>query len=95
MHYKQQVALKYAELVYYGLWFTPSKEAFDAFIDKTQEKVSGDVKLKLYKGSVTVSGRRSPDSRYKVELATYGKGDRFDQSLAKGFIDLWAMPYKK
>ena len=71
------------------------QEALDAFVDKTQERVSGEVKLKLYKGSVTVAGRKSPYTRYKEALATYGEGDKFDQSLAKGFIDLWAMPYKK
>ncbi len=93
--YKRALSERYSELVYYGLWFTPLKEAIDAFVDGTQENVSGDVKLKLYKGSVTVCGRRSPKSRYKIELATYGKGDIFDQSLAKGFIDLWALPFKK
>ncbi|MFC1549060.1 argininosuccinate synthase [Candidatus Omnitrophota bacterium] len=92
--YKQLFAQRYSELVYYGLWFTPLKESMDAFIESTQKAVSGDVKLKLYKGSVTVAGRKSPNSRYKLELATYGEGDIFDQSLAKGFIDLWAMPYK-
>ncbi|MEA3490052.1 MAG: argininosuccinate synthase [Candidatus Omnitrophota bacterium] len=92
--YKQAVAQRYSELVYYGLWFTPLKESLDAFIDSTQEKVSGDVKIKLYKGNATVCGRKSRNSRYKIQLATYGKGDVFDQSLAKGFIDLWAMPYK-
>ena len=92
--YKRSVSERYAELVYYGLWFTPLKGSMDAFIDSTQKNVSGDVKLKLYKGSVTVCGRKSPKSRYKMELATYGEGDIFDQSPAKGFIDLWAMPYK-
>ena len=93
--YKRALSERYSELVYYGLWFTPLKEAIDAFVDETQKNVSGDVKLKLYKGNVTVCGRRSPKSRYKMELATYGKGDIFDQSLAKGFIDLWALPYRK
>ncbi len=93
--YKDILAIRYSELVYYGLWFTPLKEAIDAFVDATQANVSGEVKLKLYKGSVTVSGRKSPNTRYKKALATYGKGDIFDQSLAKGFIDLWALPYKK
>ena len=92
--YKEGVSRLYSEIVYYGLWFAPLKGALDAFVDETQEKLSGDVKLKLYKGNVTVAGRKSPNSRYKLELATYGKGDIFDQSLAKGFIDLWAMPYK-
>ncbi len=93
--YKHGVSRTYSELVYYGLWFTPLKDALDAFIDKTQQRVSGDVKIKLYKGTASVVGRKSPNSRYRVALATYGKGDVFDQSLAKGFIDLWAMPYKK
>ncbi len=93
--YKHGVSRTYSELVYYGLWFTPLKEALDAFIEKTQQKVSGDVKIKLYKGTASVAGRKSPNSRYSVKLATYGKGDVFDQSLAKGFIDLWAMPYRK
>ena len=93
--YKRGVSDRYAELVYNGLWFTPLKEALDAFVDSTQEKVSGEVRVKLYKGMVTAVGRKSPNSRYKHELATYGEGDVFDQSLAKGFIDLWAMPYKK
>ena len=93
--YKHALSQRYSELVYDGLWFTPLKEAIDAFVDRTQENVSGDVKLKLYKGTVTVCGRKSPRSRYNIKLATYGEGDIFDQSLAKGFIDLWAMPYKK
>jgi len=93
--FKRNISERYSEMIYNGLWFTPLKEAFDAFIDKTQKNVSGDVKLKLYKGSVTVAGRKSRHSRYKLELATYGEGDIFDQSLAKGFIDLWAMPYRK
>jgi len=93
--HKVLLAERYAELVYYGLWFTPLKSSIDAFVDSTQKDVSGDVKLKLYKGSVTVAGRKSPKSRYNKKLATYGKGDIFDQSLAKGFIDLWAMPYRK
>ncbi|MDP8259320.1 MAG: argininosuccinate synthase [Candidatus Aadella gelida] len=94
LKYKRGLAVRYSELVYNGLWFTPLKEAIDAFVDKTQENVKGDVKIKLYKGNVTVCGRKSPKSRYKEELATYSEGDVFDQSLAKGFIDLWVMPYK-
>ncbi len=92
--FKRGLAGRYSELVYNGLWFTPLKESIDAFVDKSQEKVSGEVKLKLYKGNVIISGRKSRNSRYKKELATYSEGDKFDQSLAKGFIDLWAMPYK-
>jgi len=94
LHFKDLVAAKYAELVYYGLWYTPLKEALDAFIDETQKKVNGTVRLKLHKGTCSVVGRKSPDSLYKKELATYEEGDKFDQSLAKGFIDLWGLPYK-
>ena len=94
MHYKDTVALKYAELVYYGLWYTPLKKALDKFIDQTQKYVNGTVKLKLVKGNCSVVGRRSPNSLYKKDLATYEKGDKFDQSLAKGFIELWGLPYK-
>ena len=93
-HFKEIVALKYAELTYYGLWHTPLKEALDKFIDETQKYVNGTVKLKLHKGNCVAVGRKSPDSLYKKELATYEKGDKFDQSLAKGFIELWGLPYK-
>ena len=94
LHFKEIVAQKYAELTYYGLWYTPLEEALDKFIDGTQGKVNGTVKLKLHKGNCSVVGRRSPDSLYKKELATYEEGDVFDQSLAKGFIELWGLPYK-
>ncbi|MBU1084557.1 MAG: argininosuccinate synthase [Candidatus Omnitrophota bacterium] len=94
LKYKSAIAARYADLVYNGLWFTPLKKAIDAFVDKTQENVVGEVRVKLYKGKVTVCGRKSPRSRYKEKLATYGEGDIFDQSLAKGFIDLWVMPYR-
>jgi len=94
MHFKDIISLKYADLVYYGLWYTPLREALDKFIDETQKKVNGTVRMKLHKGSCSVVGRKSPDSLYKKELATYEKGDRFDQSLAKGFIELWGLPYK-
>jgi argininosuccinate synthase len=94
-HFKEFVALKYAELIYYGLWYTPLKKALDKFIHETQKNVTGTVKLKLCKGACTVVGRKSPYSMYKKELATYGEGDQFDQSLAKGFIEIWGLPYKK
>jgi argininosuccinate synthase len=93
-HYKEGIAQKYAELVYYGLWFTPLRKALDAFIDETQKKVTGTVRVKLRKFSSVVVGRRSPHSMYKESLATYSAKDKFDQRLAKGFIDLWALPYK-
>ncbi|MFH1798960.1 MAG: argininosuccinate synthase [Candidatus Omnitrophota bacterium] len=95
LKFKQTVSACYSRLVYNGLWFTPLKEALDAFISNTQKNVSGEVKLKLYKGNVLVCGRKSPKSRYNINFATYSDGDIFDQSLAKGFIDLWAMPYRK
>jgi argininosuccinate synthase len=94
LHYKEGISQKYAELVYYGLWFTPLRSALDAFIAKTQEKVTGTVRLKLRKYSSHVVGRTSPHSLYKESLATYSQKDKFDQRLAKGFIDLWALPYK-
>lgn len=93
-HFKEIISLKYAELTYYGLWYTPLKAALDKFIDATQERVNGVVKVRLHKGNCVVVGRRSPDSLYKKELATYEEGDRFDQSLAKGFIQLWGLPYR-
>jgi argininosuccinate synthase len=91
--FKELVGQKYSELVYNGLWFTPLREALDAFVERTQKVANGEVKLKLYKGNVDVVARRSPDSKYRLNLATYSEGDEFDQSLAKGFIDLWSMPY--
>ena len=95
LHYKEGIGQKYAELVYYGLWFTPLKVALDAFVDKTQTRVTGTVRVRLRQYSSAVVGRRSPNSLYKESLATYSEKDKFDQRLAKGFIDLWALPYKK
>lgn len=94
-HFKSVVSLKYAELIYYGLWYTQLKESLDKFIDHTQKNVTGLVKLKLKPGSATVVGRKSAYSLYRPELATYSKEDKFDQKLAKGFIELWGLPYKK
>jgi argininosuccinate synthase len=94
LHYKELVSSKYAELCYYGLWYTPLRDALDAFVDQTQKRVNGTVRVKLYKGNCAVVGRKSPDSMYKKELATYEKGDVFDQSLAKGFVEIWGLPYK-
>ncbi|MDP3789947.1 MAG: argininosuccinate synthase [Candidatus Omnitrophota bacterium] len=94
LHFKDAIALKYADLVYYGLWYTPLRRALDKFIDDTQKNVNGTVKIKLHKGNCVVVGRKSPNSLYKKELATYEEGDKFDQSLAKGFIEIWGLPYK-
>ena len=95
LHFKEGIAQKYAELVYYGLWFTPLRVALDRFVEETQKNVSGSVRVKLRKYSSQVVGRKSPHSLYRESLATYGAKDKFDQRLAKGFIDLWALPYKK
>ncbi len=94
-HFKQMISQRYAELVYYGLWFSPLKEALDGFIETTQKNITGTVRLKLYKGMCTVCGRKSGYSLYNKELATYGEGDIFDQSAAEGFIKLWGLPYKQ
>lgn len=94
-HYKELVSLKYSELVYYGLWYSDLKIALDKFVQETQKNVTGTVRLKLYKGSCIVVGRKSPYSLYKKHLATYSKGDKFDQKLAEGFIKIYGMPFKK
>jgi argininosuccinate synthase len=94
LHYKQLVAQRYAELVYYGQWFTPLKEALDAFISKTQEPVTGSVRLKLYKGNCTIVGRKSPNSLYQPELATFEKEEIYNQKDAEGFINLFGLPIK-
>jgi len=92
-HYKRMISHKYAELTYYGLWETPLKQQLDAYINKTQERVTGTIRLKLHKGNCVVVGRKSKNSLYKEELATYGEKDTFDQKLAEGFIKLWSMPF--
>ena len=94
LHYKDLVAQRYAELVYYGQWFTPLREALDAFVQKTQETVTGEVRLKLYKGNCIPVGRRSPYSLYREDFATFGQEDVYDQSDAVGFINLFGLPMK-
>ena len=94
LHFKEMLAPKYAELVYYGAWFTPLREALDAFVEETQKYVTGTVRLKLYKGNCIVAGRKSPYSLYREELATFGKEDIYDQTDAKGFINLYGLPLK-
>ena len=94
LHYKDVVAQRYAELIYYGQWFTPLREALAAFVAKTQEPVTGTVRLKLYKGNCTVVGRKSPYSLYREEFATFGQDDVYDQSDAQGFINLFGLPLK-
>jgi argininosuccinate synthase len=92
MHYKELVAVKYAELVYNGLWFTPLREALDAFVNSTQRNVTGTVRLKLYKGSVQVAGRTSPYSLYREDFATFGADAVYNQKDAEGFINLYGLP---
>ena len=87
--FKDTVAHQWAQMVYDGLWFSPLRDALYAFVAETQRHVTGDVRLKLYKGSSMVVGRKSPTQLYQLQLATYGKGDTFDQSAAAGFIKLW------
>jgi len=92
---KQAASQKYAELTYNGLWFTPLKKTLDEFFNKIHENTTGTVRLKLYKGSCQIAGRKSKYSRYNEKMATYGKEDIFDQTLADGFIKLWTMPFYK
>ncbi len=94
LHYKQILALKYADTVYNGQWYTPLREAMDAFVDKTQENNTGSVRLKLYKGNIITVGRKSPYSLYREDYATFGEEDVYDQQDAKGFIKLFGLPMK-
>jgi len=92
--FKRGIEARWADLVYEGLWFSGLKRSLDVFIDHTQEYVSGEVRLKLHSGRAVVTGRKSDESLYDFDLATYDTGDTFDQSMAKGFIELWALPSK-
>jgi argininosuccinate synthase len=86
------VALKYAEMVYFGLWFTPLREALDAFVETTQKDVSGTVSLSLYKGNISIGSRRSENSLYRNDLAAFTMGDSYDQKDAAGFIRILGLP---
>jgi len=92
MHFKQQIALKYAEMVYYGFWFTPLREALDAFVNQTQPEITGSVSLSLYKGNVAITGRESEYSLYQTDLAGFTMGDGYDQKDAAGFIRILGLP---
>jgi len=94
LRFKQKVAVEYADLVYNGLWFTSLHQDLTAYIQSSQSYVSGTVRLKLYKGSSVVVGRKSPTSLYSYGLATYDKGDVFDQSASAGFIHIWGLPVR-
>ena len=93
-HYKYGLAQKYADIVYNGQWYTPLREAMDAFVDKTQETVTGDVKLKLYKGNIINAGVTSPYTLYSEDFASFGEDDVYDQTDSKGFINLFGLPIK-
>lgn len=93
-HYKQGVGLKFAEMVYYGQWFTPLRQALSAFVDSTQQYVTGDVKLKLYKGNIMDAGVTSPYSLYDDEIATFSEDQVYNQADATGFINLFGLPMK-
>ena len=94
LHFKQHIALRYAELVYYGQWFTPLREALDSFIQTTQRNVTGAVTLGLYKGNVRVLDRRSPFSLYDISIAGFTMGADYDQKDAEGFINILGLPVK-
>jgi len=94
MHYKDILAVKYAELVYNGLWYTRLREALDAFVNVTQESVSGTVRMKLYKGNVIISGRKSQTSLYREDYASFGEENVYNQRDAEGFIQLFGLPLK-
>lgn len=94
LHYKDILSQRFAELVYYGQWFTPLREALSAFVDVTQKNVTGKVKLKLYKGNITPAGSESPYSLFSEELCTFGKDDVYNQKDAEGFINLFGLPLK-
>ena len=94
LHYKDVVAQRYAELVYFGQWFNPLREAMDAFFKSTQKVVTGEITLKLYKGNLMIAGRQSPYSLYREEFATFGHSAVYDHTDAAGFIRLFGLPSK-
>jgi argininosuccinate synthase len=94
LHYKEQIALKYAEIVYDGVWYSPLREALDAFVNVTQQNVTGTVRVKLYKGNCTSAGVKSPYSLYNEAFATFGEDGVYDQKDAGGFINLFGLPLK-
>ncbi len=91
-HYKRGIEETYSQIIYNGLWYSPLKAALDAFVQKTQERVTGSVRIKLFKGNATIVGRASEKSLYTPDLATYGADDQFDHKAAEGFIYVWGLP---
>jgi argininosuccinate synthase len=94
LHYKQKLALDYAEMVYNGLWFTPLRESLDAFFEKVAEPVTGEITLRLYKGNIEPVSRKSPNSLYNLDIASFTMGASYDQKDALGFINLIGLPIK-
>ncbi len=94
LHYKQKLALDYAEMVYNGLWFTPLRESLDAFFEKVSEPVTGEITLRLYKGNIEPVSRKSPNSLYNLDIASFTMGASYDQTDALGFINLIGLPIK-
>jgi argininosuccinate synthase len=94
MHYKEQVAVRYGELVYDGMWYSPLKEALDAFVNITQQTVAGVVRLKLYKGNIMSAGAKSDYSLYHEGFVTFGRDEVYNQQDAEGFINLFGLPLK-
>jgi len=95
LNFKQIVALRYSQLAYQGLWFSRLRKSLQSFVDMTQEKVSGTVKMRLYKGNISAVSRESGHSLYRKELATYGEEDQFDRTDAEGFISIFSLPYRE
>ena len=91
-HFKQHIALKYAEMVYFGLWFTPLREALDAFVESSQKEITGTVTLSLYKGNIAIASRKSPYSLYRTDLSSFTMGESYDQKDAAGFIRILGLP---
>ena len=91
-HFKQHIALKYAELVYFGLWFTPLREALQSFVESSQHDINGTVTLALYKGNVDVAGRKSATSLYRPDIASFTMGASYNQKDAEGFIRILGLP---
>jgi argininosuccinate synthase len=92
VHFKQHIGLKYAELVYFGLWFNPLREALDAFVDSTQKEMTGTITLSLYKGNVSIVSRESEYSLYRTDLSSFTMDDSYDQKDAAGFIRILGLP---
>ena len=94
LHFKEQTAIRYGELVYDGMWYSPLREALDAFVDSTQQTVTGTVRMKLYKGNILSAGSKSPYSLYHEGFVTFGRDEVYNQADAEGFINLFGLPLK-